>query len=87
MSDKEDNSISDRRAYRRRRMADASRLMPLFGAALFGMPLLWGGETVPTTKVMVYVFAVWIALVVLSGLISRSLPDPSEERQRNQFRL
>lgn len=65
----------ERRTYRRRRMADAARMLPLLGAFLFCVPLLWqGGETATsTTGAMFYLFGVWVLLVVLSGVISRHL--------------
>ena len=80
-----------RSAYRRRRLADAARLLPLFGAALVLIPLLWqgaGGDGVPggarsgapeegarTSLVMSYLFAVWLGLTVASGLLSRVLGE------------
>jgi len=81
-----------RRTYRRRRLADSARLLPLFGAVLFMVPLLWqgGGETpigdVQTPRdgsrtawVMTYLFLVWLGLAVLSGVLSRYLISDAEE--------
>jgi len=64
-----------RRNYRRRRLADAARLLPLAGALLFCLPLLWrgtgsGGRTVVA---MIYVFALWAVLIAVSALITRHL--------------
>ncbi|MEM9844350.1 MAG: hypothetical protein AAF965_06090 [Pseudomonadota bacterium] len=80
----------DRRAYYRRRMADAARLMPVLGIGLFMFPLFWiapgtgvtegaaaAQSPVRTVTVMVYLFLVWIGLAVASGVISRRLhPEP-----------
>jgi hypothetical protein len=64
-----------RRNYRRRRLADAARLLPLAGALLFCLPLLWRG-TEPsgrTVVALIYVFSLWAALIAISALISRYL--------------
>ncbi|MFX0542618.1 hypothetical protein ACEWPM_012905 [Roseovarius sp. S4756] len=71
--------------YRQRRMVDAAGLLPTLGAVLFALPLLWlgqAGDAARTSYVMIYVFAVWAGLVILSALITRSLrasPDASED--------
>ncbi|MCZ0812874.1 hypothetical protein N5A93_11580 [Roseovarius sp. EGI FJ00037] len=71
----------ERRTYRRRRMADAARLLPILGAALFGLPLLWGieGEATPTTRVMFYIFSTWLVLTVLTAVISRYLRQEKQD--------
>ena len=73
----------ERQGYRRRRLMDAARLMPLIGVALFALPLLWPNpdsaavgeaQTVPLSYAITYVFAVWFALVIaglLFGLSAR----------------
>lgn len=71
-----------RRTYRRRRMADAAALLPVLGALLLLMPLLWTGgpEGARTSTVMIYLFVVWGGLAVLSAVVSRHLrPDPFED--------
>ncbi|MEB8388686.1 hypothetical protein OO012_15775 [Rhodobacteraceae bacterium KMM 6894] len=74
-----------RSTYRRRRMADAAVLLPILGALLMIMPLLWVGNATEgaggarTSGVMIYLFLVWGGLSVLSALVARYLnPDPSE---------
>jgi len=79
-----------RRTYRRRRLADGARLLPVFGAALLLVPLLWqsgdpvagAADTVPAGQrsawVMTYLFLVWLGLVVLSGILSRHLAADDE---------
>ncbi len=64
-----------RRPYRRRRLADGARLLPVLGGILFCVPLLWkGGERAPgTAETMLYVFGLWAVLVAISGVISRHL--------------
>lgn len=66
----------ERRTYRRRRMADAARLLPILGALLLVIPLLWQGNAeapTRTTDVMLYIFGVWAVLTGLSALVSRDL--------------
>jgi len=62
----------ERQSYRRRRLLDVARLLPLLGALLLLVPLLWpgsdgGADTVPPAMpmsgAMTYVFFVWAALI------------------------
>ncbi|MGR3312177.1 MAG: hypothetical protein ACU0D2_02360 [Roseovarius indicus] len=85
MSRKTTPVFVQRRTYRRRRVADGARLLPVFGGILFLVPLLWhGGDTravglaaAPdgsrTAWVMTYLFVVWFGLAVLSGVLARFL--------------
>ena len=65
-----------RAGYRRRRLRDAARLLPLFGAFLFLLPILWspattrGSDTAPDG---IYLFAVWAGLIAAAFLLSRHL--------------
>lgn len=62
-----------RQTYRRRRLMDALRLLPWVGAFLFGLPLLW---TDPGTAAgLIFLFAAWIVLIVLSFALSRRFSD------------
>lgn len=63
----------ERQGYRRRRLADAARLLPIAGAALLAVPLLWPGpeageDGVPMSTAFLYVFGVWLGLIVLAAL-------------------
>ncbi|MDT8328022.1 MAG: hypothetical protein RQ750_11680 [Roseovarius sp.] len=66
-----------RRTYRRRRLADAARLLPIIGTVLICIPLLWQGEgasgATRTTTAMFYIFGLWVVLAVIAGIISRRL--------------
>jgi len=79
----------ERRTYRRRRLMDAARLLPVVGLLLFMVPLLWAlnrTDAAATSSTMVYVFAVWAVLiaaaVVLSRALSRVSSDQPEGRER-----
>jgi hypothetical protein len=65
-----------RQTYRRRRMMDAARLLPLVGIFAFLLPILWQPMTTPepdTAFGMAYLFGAWALLIVaarvMAGLI------------------
>lgn len=63
-----------RRAYRQRRLADAARLLPVVGAFLFLVPVLWnpGATGAPDTgRGAIYLFAVWALLIAGAALLAR----------------
>lgn len=65
-----------RQSYRRRRMMDASRLLPFLGFFLFLLPILWHpAETAEadTARGEVYVFAVWFGLILAAFILARWL--------------
>lgn len=67
----------ERSTYRRRRMMDAARLLPVIGALLFLVPLLWqSGEESTTARGFTYVFVIWAVLIVAAGWLSRRLQLP-----------
>ncbi|EAQ04769.1 hypothetical protein OB2597_05785 [Pseudooceanicola batsensis HTCC2597] len=80
MSERRGPLFLGRVSYRQRRLADAARLMPVLGAILMALPLLWprAGEagTPPTSVAMIYIFGVWTLLTVLAALLSHWL-DPT----------
>ena len=55
---------------------DAARLLPIFGAVLFAVPLLWPAGTdqnaaqgtVQMSDAILYIFAIWSALIVIIAL-------------------
>lgn len=60
-----------RQSYRRRRLEDAARLLPVLGVFLFLLPLLAPG--VGTAAQGLYLFAAWFALIVATAIIARGL--------------
>ncbi|WP_076485499.1 hypothetical protein [Rhodobacter aestuarii] len=76
-----------RRSYRRRRMMDAARLLPLFGVVLFTLPALWrpdAGAHPDTARGLIYLFTVWALLVALAAALARGLApalDAEEEAE------
>ncbi|MEZ5730952.1 MAG: hypothetical protein R3D97_01335 [Paracoccaceae bacterium] len=79
-----------RQGYRRRRLTDAARLLPILGLFLFFLPVLWRPAATPepdTAGGGVYLFAVWFILILVAGLLARLLsggepgrPQDGEER-------
>ena len=66
----------ERRTYRRRRMTDAARLLPILGVLLFLVPLLLASTTVTPGAMapsVIYVFVVWAMLIMIAGWISHRL--------------
>lgn len=64
----------ERRSYRRRRIGDAAKMLPVAGAVLFLMPVLWASST-GTAAGMVYLFLVWALLILVMVVLSRKLAD------------
>ena len=67
-----------RQSYRRRRLEDAARLLPILGVFLFLLPLLV--TSVGTAEVGMYLFIAWFGLIVATAVIARGLsrwPDVS----------
>jgi hypothetical protein len=74
----------ERRSYRRRRLGDAARMLPVLGLLLVLLPMFWAPETAGgprwTAWDGVYLFCVWAALIAVAGLLSRSLTAPPDDR-------
>ena len=75
-----------RASYRQRRLRDAVRMLPVAGALLWMLPLLWTADPeagATTSGAVIYVFGIWIGLICLTALVSaRVRPDaetPEEE--------
>lgn len=68
----------ERRSYRQRRLLDALRLLPVLGALLWAVPLLWQDGSIPTSRAILYVFGVWLGLVLLAATLTSRLKGRSE---------
>ncbi len=60
-----------RDSYRRRRISDAARLVPIMGFLLLLLP----GFMTVTAEAMLYIFGVWAFLIFVIGLLSQHLAD------------
>ena len=64
-----------RRGYRRRRLGDAARVLPVFGAVLLLLPAT--GAVPAGGGGFVYLFAAWAGLIALAAGIARPLTRPA----------
>lgn len=65
-----------RHGYRRRRVMDAARALPVLGAFLFMIPILWSGEDgggASTRVGVVYLFGIWAGIIASAGWLARYL--------------
>lgn len=60
-----------RRSYRRRRLEDAARLIPILGFFLFFLPLM--APSGRTAWQGLYLFFGWLILIIFSAIVSRGL--------------
>ncbi len=77
----------ERRTYRRRRMIDAARLLPILWLLLFLMPLLGAGNPADppaTSRGLIFVFVVWAGLIVCAVVLSRLLAEPAGDERRDE---
>ena len=70
--------------YRRRRLIDAARLLPVFGTFLFVVPMLLlpKGQAGSTAEAMIYVFLLWILLIVFGALLTRYIKRAEQATTR-----
>lgn len=82
-----------RRAYRRRRLRDAARLLPFLGIFLFLLPLLWAPAPIQpghlaavrdTAADGLWLVKVWAVLVVLAALLAPHLGREEEDEAQDQ---
>ena len=76
MSERRKSVFLERQGYRRRRLVDTIRILPVIGALLWAVPLLWPtGEEggVATSDAVIFVFVVWFGLVVAGAFLSRAV--------------
>jgi hypothetical protein len=64
-----------RAPYRRRRLRDAARLLPVLGVFLLVMPLLWVEEAQLSLNSgdVIYFFAVWLVMIGLAAAFAPGL--------------
>lgn len=64
----------ERQSYRRRRIMDGARILPVVGFVLMLLPVLWTqGGRMGTAGEAIYVFVLWLSLIVVAALLSRQL--------------
>lgn len=64
----------ERESYRRRRVMDAARILPVAGLVLVLLPVLWTQSgKLGTAGESIYLFALWLVLIVAAAVLSRPL--------------
>ena len=70
--------------YRRRRLRDAARLLPVFGIFLFILPVLWSpassGQRLLSGDV-VYFFITWAILILIAAAFAPGLSAAEDEEE------
>jgi hypothetical protein len=69
-----------RRSYRRRRMMDAARILPLAGGLLVFVPLIWNPQP-GTAATGLYLFWIWMALICAAFALARGLGPALEAEE------
>ncbi|WP_299354658.1 hypothetical protein [uncultured Shimia sp.] len=76
----------ERQSYRRRRLIDMVRMLPVIGALLWAVPLLWKSgpdSDISTSVAIIYLFGVWLGMVLLSAVLARLLKSADEHPQES----
>jgi len=64
----------ERGTYRRRRVMDGARILPVAGFVLILLPVLWSYENGSNVAAeAVYLFVLWCVLIILAAILARSL--------------
>ena len=70
----------ERNVYRRRRLLDAIKLLPVLGAMLFILPALVHSARGGSTALwLVFFFFSWVILIALCAVLTRRLPEPQDD--------
>ncbi len=77
----QDGIFLERKIYRRRRLIDGAKLLPLLAGLMFLLPALIAGAQseggASTATRLVYFFFVWLAMIMAAATVARTL-DRSE---------
>lgn len=79
----------ERQTYRRRRLIDWIKMLPLIGMVLWLVPLLWpteGEHMVSSADAIIYVFAIWFILVLAKAISARALKGAQSSEQNDGVR-
>ncbi|WP_146587244.1 hypothetical protein [Puniceibacterium confluentis] len=71
-----------RDSYRRRRIMDAARFLPVLGLLLWSVPLLWSAApegAVSSSAALTYIFGVWAILALAAFVLSLYLGRGEDE--------
>ena len=66
----------ERAAYRRRRLKDAARLLPIVTVAALLLPVWLAPAALSGASGMIWVFLLWLLVILASALLHRRLAQP-----------
>lgn len=72
----------EKRTYRKRRLMDAAKVMPVLAIFLWCVPLIWpqsGDGAVTSATALVYIFGAWTGLIILTWILSLALRHTMDE--------
>jgi len=76
MADSSEQSVFlERRSYRRRRLRDGIKALPVLAIWLFMLPLLWPNAAqlsqtpTPMSSALIYIFAVWAGVILVKAIM------------------
>ncbi len=64
-----------RASYRKRRLRDGARLLPIFGLGMLLLPMMWPQNGQDVTRHWAYIFAVWAGLIAVAAALTRGLGE------------
>ncbi len=70
--------------YRKSRLHDLARLLPIFGLFALMLPVLWGGNIRETSSSGLYLFGVWMFLILIATLLSRRLIHETAQEDKEE---
>lgn len=63
----------ERASFRRRRLGDAARVLPVLAAGLILLPVWWMPAQVSFARGAVWLFGIWAALILATWALHRAL--------------
>lgn len=76
----------ERSSYRRRRLGDAARILPVLGLILLLLPVWWAPDQVSLTGGALWLFGLWAGLIVLIGALHWALARAEQAARLAQIR-
>ncbi|MDZ7904970.1 MAG: hypothetical protein U5N55_03750 [Cypionkella sp.] len=73
--------------YRKRRLRDGARILPVFGAMLLCWPLLWPATAPQIVAHWLFLFGAWAGLIAVAAVLSRGLADAENSAHGGQDSL
>lgn len=73
-----------RAVYRRRRLRDAGRLLPIFGLLLLILPALGHSDASGAGQTAIYIFAVWALLIAAAAALAPGLSRTEAEAEPSE---